>query len=261
MVGEVLSILSVKGLTQATLLEEGHMAVITTLRRVGMIVLAASSSLSLGACATTSFNGYERAKPEDVAKVNAGEYSPRASAQVAFVQNPLINNGRMTPEAFRTGQLFAISCQQQLKDQMAGPIQSTTNGAVDYSVPGAVTTGGAAKAAFGLSASSYALYAGGSYLGTGGANGAISGSYSLSNGVANCSEYFVNDVRDKPQYEADLGGFHVLPATAGKAWGDSSPPALREDWTGGVPEGAFTRPPPAPPTTSTTTPAKPSSGS
>lgn len=177
----------------------------------------------LGACATSSFNGYVSASPHDMKVVEHGGYSPAAMAQIAIVQNPDFNGGKISPKALQKIQEYSISCQRQIDAQLAGSGQSGLNGAVPYGLAG-LGVGPAAKAAFaGASESAYALYGGIAYVLPGAVNGLITGSYAMASAKGTCTRDFWEDI---VRIDPDFRGTHVVVVYAGKAAGDSIPPAL-----------------------------------
>ncbi|MBU6490548.1 hypothetical protein KGQ25_00040 [Patescibacteria group bacterium] len=182
--------------------------------------------LLLGACASmSSFNGYVSASSEDAKKVEHGGYSDAATAQIAVVQNPDFNGGRISPRALKKIQEYSISCQRQIDVQLAGAGQSGVNGAVPYGVAG-LGVGPAAKAAFaGASMHAYALYGGIAYLLPGAVNGLITGSYAMASAKGTCTRDFWEDV---VHTDPDFRGTHVVVVYAGKAFGNSMPPALKK---------------------------------
>ena len=180
--------------------------------------------LLLGACASSPFNGYITAGPQDMQAVRQGGYSPAAMAQIAIVQNPDFNGGKISPLALKKIQEYSISCQHQIDPQLAGAGQSGISGAVPYGVAG-LGIGPATKAAFGsaVNMSSYAVYGGIAYLLPGAVNGLISGSYAMASAKGTCTRDFWEDVvHSNPLF----AGTHVVVVYAGKAAGDSVPPAL-----------------------------------
>lgn len=189
-----------------------------------MGVIALALVFSLAGCATSSFNGYVSAGQDDARVVEAGGVSSAALAQVAIVQNPDVNGGRVSPKALRKIQQYAISCQRQVDAQLAGPIRSAIGGAVEYGLPGAVGTGAGAVSAFGSAVKfgTYATYAGIPYAFTGAVNGLVSGSYALASAKGDCTRQFWEDV---VKTDPDFRGTHVLIVYAGKS-GDPTPPAL-----------------------------------
>ncbi len=186
--------------------------------------ILAGAPLLLGACAATSFNGYVTASPEDAKLVQQGGYSPAATAQIAIVQNPDFNGGKISPRALKKIEEYSISCQHQIDAQLAGPGQSAANGAVPYGIAG-MGVGPAAKAAFaGASAHAYALYGGIAYVLPGAVNGLITGSYAMASAKGTCTRDFWEDV---VHTDPDFRGTHVVTVFAGKSAGNSIPPALQ----------------------------------
>ena len=174
----------------------------------------------------SAFNGYVSASPEDARAVERGGYSYAAMAQIAIVQNPDFNGGKISPKALEKIQEYSISCQRQIDAQLAGAGQSGVNGAVPYGAAGAVGTGAGASAAFaGASFSQYAQYGGIAYLFAGGINGLITGSYAMASAKGACTRDFWEDVVHS---DPDFRGTHVVTVFAGKALGNSVPPALSQ---------------------------------
>ena len=199
----------------------------TRLRIASPLILLAS----LSACAQSPFSGYAAASPDTEQAIVAAAahdrlyYSAMASAQVAIVQNPDINGGRLSPQAFMKIQEYNISCQHQVSPQLSGPVQSFVGSAVPYGAAGTVGTGVGAHAAFGAAATvgTYGLYGGLTELGLGGVNGIITGSYAMASAVGTCTRDFWDDVvHTSPLF----AGAHVEVVYYGKRWGDSAPPAL-----------------------------------
>jgi hypothetical protein len=177
----------------------------------------------LGGCANSQFNGYVTAGAEDAKIVNAGGYSKNATAQIAIVQNPDFNGGKISFKALRTIQRYSMSCQGQIDAQAAGAGQSGINGAVPYGMAGAGTGPAAAAAFAGASAGSYATYGALAYVLPGAVNGLVTGSYALASAKGSCTRDFWEDVVHS---DPDFAGTHVEVLYAGKNWGDSAPPAL-----------------------------------
>ncbi|MHB1163102.1 MAG: hypothetical protein ACYCZZ_01040 [Minisyncoccota bacterium] len=190
----------------------------------GLVLVGAP--LLLGACASmSSFNGYVSASPEDAKKVEQGKVVDAALAQIAIVANPDFNGGRIAPKALKKIQEYAISCQHQIDAQLAGVGQSGINGAVPYGIAG-MGVGPAAKAAFqGVSEHAYALYGGIAYILPGAVNGMVTGSYAMSSAKGTCTRDFWEDV---VHTDPDFRGTHIVVVYAGKAFGNSAPPALGE---------------------------------
>ncbi len=212
----------------------------TRLRIASLLILLAS----LSACAQSPFNGYAEVnkKTEDEVKTASENgrllYSAMASAQVAIVQNPDINGGHLSPQAFMKIQEYNISCQHQVSPQLSGPVQSFVGSAVPYGAAGTVGTGVGAHAAFGAAATvgTYGLYGGLTELGLGGVNGIITGSYAMASAVGTCTRDFWDDVvHTSPLFS----GAHVEVVYYGKRWGDSAPPALSRPvgYGSSVPDG------------------------
>lgn len=186
-------------------------------------ILAGAVALSAG-CATSPVAGYMSASQEDAETVKNGGYSDAAMAQIAIVQNPKINGGKLSPEAVRVIQELSMSCQQQVDGQLAGAAQSGIYGGVDYGITG-LGVGPAARVGFGKMASivKYAGYGAIASILPGAYNGLITGSYAMASAKGTCTDKFWTDVsKTRPEF----AGTHVLTVFAGKKWGDSAPPAL-----------------------------------
>ena len=202
-----------------------------TLRGLRSIAFVFFAILSLAGCAQSPFSGYDQAAPQTeraIATAAAHQqvfYSPDASAQIAVVQNPDINGGRLSAAAEMKIQQYNISCQRQVSPQMAGPVQSAVGSAIPYGVAGFVGTGVGAHVAFGAAASvaTYGAYGGLTELGLGGINGALTGSYAMASAIGTCTRDFWDDVvHTNPLF----AGAHVEVVYYGKRWGGSAPPAL-----------------------------------
>jgi hypothetical protein len=194
------------------------------LKRILMAVLVALPLAPLGGCVSqSSFSGYAQATDKDAAQVNSGNYNVTASAQIAIVQNPDLNDGLISPKALKKIQQYNISCQRQIAPQLAGAGQSGVNGAVPYGAAGAGTGPAAALAFHGASMGAYSIYGALAYVLPGAVNGLVTGSYALASAVGTCTRDFWSDIVDN---DPDFAGTHVEVVYAGKAWGDSHPPAL-----------------------------------
>jgi len=191
-----------------------------SIARVCVLVFAAL----LGGCgATSQFNGFVKATDADAKTVHEGGYSDAAMAQIAIAQNPDFNKGKISPKALKKIQEYSISCQRQIDSQLAGPGQSGASGALNYGVAG-TGTGPAADLAFtGAKAGEYAVYGGLAYVLPGGVNGLYSGGYAMASAKGTCTRDFWEDIA---KTDPDFKGTHVEVVHAGKAWGNSRPPAL-----------------------------------
>ena len=191
---------------------------------LALIVITGASGLGAGCSTVSAVSGYTQASNEDAARVEKGEYSRPASAQIVVVQNPDINGGILSPQALMKIQQYNISCQQQVLPQIAGPVQSGVTGAVTGGIAGATGVGGGAVVGFSHAAfPPYAAYGGIADAAAYGLNGLITGSYAAASAIGTCTRDFWEDkVRDDPAF----AGAHVEVVYAGKAWGDSHPPAL-----------------------------------
>ncbi len=189
------------------------------------LVLAASTLL-LGACGTMSpYNGYVTASTGARRIVENGGYSPEATAQIAIVQNPDFNGGKISLKALKKIQQYSMSCQQQIDAQLAGAGQSAVGGAVPYGLAG-TGTGLGASLAWGSAASAakYSTYGGVAYLLPGAVNGLVAGSYAMASAKGTCTRDFWDDVA---KTDPDFKGTHVEDVLAGKS-GNSAPPALEQ---------------------------------
>ena len=212
-------------------------------RGLRSVVFGLLAILSLAGCAQSPFSGYTqagRATAQAVETAAAQQrvlYSPVASAQIAVVQNPDINGGRLSAAAEMKIQQYNISCQKQVSPQLAGPVQSVVGGAVPYAAAGFVGTGVGAHAAFGTAASvaTYGVYGGLAELGLGGINGALTGSYAMASAIGTCTRDFWDDVvHTNPLF----AGAHVEVVYYGKRWFGSAPPALRGAVANNTPQAA-----------------------
>ena len=186
------------------------------------LVLAASTLL-LGACATSPYNGYENAPPGARRVIENGGYSEEATAQIAIVQNPDFNGGKISPKALRKIQEYSMSCQGQISAQLAGAGRSALGGAIPYGLAGTSTGLGASLAWGGAaSAAKYSTYGAVAYLLPGAVNGLVSGSYALASGKGTCARDFWDDIS---RSDPDFKGTHVEVVYAGKS-SQSRPPAL-----------------------------------
>ena len=188
----------------------------------GLAVLAAAL---LSACAgpKSLYSGFVIAAPEDEQTVRAGGFSEAALAQVAIVQNPDLNFGKISPKALRKIQEYGISCQKQVDAQVAGGLQTGGQGAGVYGVSG-LGLGAAASAAFAAAkASEYAIYGAIGYLLPCAVYGGTSGAYAMASAKGSCTRDFWEDVA---KTDPDFRGTHVVVIHSGRRWGDSRPPAL-----------------------------------
>ena len=186
----------------------------------------AIAAFALGGCGTTSpFSGYVSATPEAAKVVESGGISEEAMAQIAIVQNPDFNNGRISAKALKKIQQYAMSCQGQIDPQLAGKAQSAGSGALDYGAAGS-GTGVAAQAAFKGPGSvllrPYAIYGSIAYILPGAVNGLTTGAHSMASAKGDCTRQFWEDIA---KTDPDFKGTHVVIVHAGKS-GDSRPPAL-----------------------------------
>ena len=185
---------------------------------------------SLTACASGPTNGFVMATPgRDAARVQAGQPDTAAAAQIATAQNPLINGGIMDQRAFRLAEMLNVSCQNQVRPQIAGPVSSTAQGAVANGLLGGGGTGLGSLVFAGTSALQYTGYAAPAYALVGGYNGLTTGSYGADGSIGACTRDFVDDLRGRPDM-GYLDGFHVEVVYAGK--GSNTPPALNPNWNG-----------------------------
>lgn len=204
-------------------------------KAIGRGLVLATSTLLLGACATSPYNGYVNAPPGAMRVVENGGYSEEAMAQIAIVQNPDFNGGKISPRALKKIQEYSISCQNQVSAQLAGAGQSTISGAVPYGLAG-TGAGLGASLAWGSAASAakYSTYGGVAYLLPGAVNGLVTGSYAMASAKGSCTRDFWNDI-SKSKSDPDFEGTHVEPVYAGKSL-HSRPPAL--DYSATIPAPA-----------------------
>jgi len=169
------------------------------------------------------FSGYVSAPPEAKRVVESGGYVEEAVAQIAIVQNPDFNGGKISAKALRKIQEYSMSCQAQIDSQLAGAGQSAGSGALNYGVAG-TGTGVAARAAFGAAVKigEYATYGGLAYVLPGAVNGLVSGAYSMASAKGDCTRQFWEDIAKS---DPDFKGTHVVAVYSGKRR-DSHPPAL-----------------------------------
>ncbi|MCR4333655.1 MAG: hypothetical protein NUV60_01370 [Patescibacteria group bacterium] len=187
------------------------------------LVLAALSVLFAGCATTSQFNGYASAPAGAEKAVQEGRFVEEAMAQVAIVQNPDFNQGKISAKAVQKIQQYAISCQRQIDAQLAGPGQSGLNGVLPYGAAGLGIGPAAALAFSGAKMAEYATYGGVSYLFSGAVNGLVTGSYAMASAKGSCTREFWEDIAKS---DPDFRGTHVMVVYAGKASGGSVPPAL-----------------------------------
>lgn len=186
--------------------------------------LVLASALFLGACGTMSqYNGYVTAPPEAKKAVESGAFVEEAVAQIAIVQNPDFNGGKISVKALKKIQEYGMSCQRQIDAQLAGPGQSGAGGALSYGLAG-TGTGAAADLAFGnaVKMGEYAIYGGVAYILPGAVNGLVTGSYAMASAKGTCTRDFWGDIA---KTDPDFAGTHVEVVHAGKAR-NSLPPSL-----------------------------------
>ncbi len=173
----------------------------------------------LGGCGTTQMGAY-----------GSGMNS------IAIVQNPDINGGKLSPKAVAKIDKLNASCRKQIGAQIAGPVQSGINGVVPYGVAGAGGVGlGASEAFAGAPFGAYAMYGGIATAASGGVNGLITGAYAMASAVGTCTRDFWSEV---VHTDPVFAGAWVEVVYAGKAWGNSSPPALVQPANDNVPSAA-----------------------
>lgn len=93
-----------------------------------MAVLAMVILLLTGCGTMGPYVGYVAATDEDATRVANGGFSEEAVAQIAIVQNPRINGGKLSVEALKEIQFLSMSCQGQVGAQAAGPLQAVGTG-------------------------------------------------------------------------------------------------------------------------------------
>ena len=197
----------------------GNSRLLKALRVLSMLAVLVGVPALLGGCAGSQM----------------AAYGPGMNS-VAIVQNPDINGGRLTPKAVQKIAYYGDSCRKQVGAQIAGPVQSTVNGVVPYGIAGAVGVGlGASEAFAGAPFGAYAMYGGIATAASGGVNGLITGSYAMASAVGTCTRDFWDDV---VHTDPAFAGTHVEVVYAGKAWGNSSPPALARPANDHVPSAA-----------------------
>lgn len=172
-----------------------------------------ATGLLVSGCATTQFNGFSNAP----------------LAQVAIVQNPDINGGNVPVEAVNKITYYSTSCQSQIHSQVAGAGQSAINGAVPGAVATAAGVAGGARVGFSGAASTYLPYGAAIGAMSGANSGLLIGSASAASGIGECTKQFWDDAQhdklDKAEGFEDkrFKGTHVVPVSAGKAWGAKIP--------------------------------------
>ena len=197
-----------------------------------MAVLAMITLLLAGCGTMGPYVGYVAGTDEDATRVANGGFSEEAVAQIAIVQNPRINGGKLSVEALKEIQYLSMSCQQQVGAQAAGAAQATTSGAVIGGATGAVGTGLAGEASYPQIQGGYTnlsrygtfgLIAGGV---SGAVNGYSTGSYNLATGIGSCTvQFWADAVKENP---AVFRGTKIVTLPYGKRIGGSLPPALSD---------------------------------
>lgn len=175
-------------------------------------------AMTVSGCATTQFAGFSNAP----------------LAQVAVVQHPRVNGGQVPAAAMPEIRYLSASCQTQIHQQVAGPVQSGVTGAATGLLGGA-SVGPAAHTAFGAAASlgKYSLYGAVPGAFGGALNGATIGGTSAASGIGTCTRDFWEESKKDPLlspnpetinfHEAKYRGTFVEVVIAGKAWGNSQP--------------------------------------
>lgn len=187
--------------------------------RLMCLVLLAGT---LGACTTTQLGGFATVSEKDIAAVNRGEINKTALGQIAIVQNPYINEGRISPKAVMMIQKLAVSCHLQLKGQVAGLGQSLLNGGLPVGVLGGLGTAVGAAWAFSFADPvDYAKYGFPPYALTAAYQAGVAGSYSAAAAKGSCVRDFWDDLVST---DRDFEGTHIEIVYAGKGWGDPTPP-------------------------------------
>lgn len=168
---------------------------------------------------------------EDDAKIiERGGWAEEAVAQIAIVQNPRINGGKLSVEALKEIQLLSMSCQQQIGAQAATIGQGIATGTAIGSVAGGVGTGMAAEVAYPKNTGVNNLGRFGLFgLIAGGVNGAFNGmgtaSYNLAVGIGSCTVQFWADAL-KADTKGVFQGTKIVSLPYGKRFGGSLPPSL-----------------------------------
>lgn len=194
-----------------------------------MAVLAMITLFTAGCASVTGpYVGGVVATEDDAKIVERGGLAEAALAQVAIVQNPRINGGKLSVEALKEIQELSMSCQQQIGAQAATIGQGVMTGTAIGAVAGGVGTGTAAEVAYpknpGVSNfNRFGLFG----LVAGGVNGAFNGmataSYNLAVGIGSCTvQFWADQVTTNPLFK----GAKVVSLPYGKRAGGSLPPAL-----------------------------------
>lgn len=199
-----------------------------------MAVLAMFVLLTAGCASVTGpYVGYVAGTEDDAKIVQRGGWSEEAVAQIAIVQNPNINGGRLSVEALKEIQMLSMSCQEQVGAQAAGSGQAVASGAAIGSVAGGLATGLGAEAAYrktpGINNFSYfGTFGAVANAVTGGVNGYATGSYNLATGIGRCTEQFWQDSL-KEDKKGVFRGTKIIPLPYGKRAGGSLPTKMSDD--------------------------------
>lgn len=195
-----------------------------------MAVLAMFTLFMAGCASVTGpYVGFVAGSEGDAKVVERGGWAEEAVAQVAIVQNPRINGGRLSVEALKEIQLLSMSCQQQIGAQAATAGQGIATGAAIGAVAGGVGTGMAAEVAYPKNAGvnnlgrfgTFGLIAGGV---SGAFNGMATSSYNLAVGIGSCTvQFWADAVKENP---AVFRGTKIVSLPYGKRIGGSLPPSL-----------------------------------
>ncbi len=194
-----------------------------------MAVLAMITLLMAGCASVTGpYVGYVAGTEDDKKVVEKGGWCEECVAQIAIVQNPRVNGGKLSVEALKEIQVLSMSCQEQVGAQAAGSGQAVASGAVIGSVAGGIGTGLGAEVAYrktpGIDNFRYfGTFGAVANAVTGGVNGYATGSYNLAVGIGSCTVQFWADVvKDNPAFK----GAKIVSLPYGKRAGGSLPPAL-----------------------------------
>ena len=195
------------------------------MKRLLVSLLIFLSALLAGGC-STMYPGYITASDAEVERVNKGEWSEAAAAQIVIIQHPDINGGKLSANAVKKILWLNTQCQKQVPPQLAGLGASAMKGAAMGGVAGAIGTGAGADAAYPNAASVnnywlFGLIAGGT---AGAMNAMATSSYEVGKLTGHCTEKFwAKTLQDDKS--GDFSGASVLATGISKA-SDSRPPAM-----------------------------------
>ena len=201
------------------------------LKKISMAV-SVMVSLHMTGCASVTgpYVGSVAGTQDDAKIVEQGGWCEECAAQVAIVQNPRINGGRLSVEALKEIQFLSMSCQGQVGAQAATIGQGVATGAGIGSVAGGLGTGTAAEVAYPKNPGVNNLHRFGLFgLIAGGVNGAFNGmataSYNLAVGIGSCTVQFWADAV-KADTKGVFQGTKIVSLPYGKRVGGSLPPSL-----------------------------------